>query len=137
MEEIKQQLEIINKYLIKEFDPLAIILFGSFSRNSQNEESDIDIAIISNVLDKKKIFKEKQNIEALIKRDIDLVNLKSEEIYDSFRYEILMNGIILYCKDEYKYDLYKIDMIREYIELNESRKDIIERIKNGGTIYGK
>lgn len=44
-----------------------------------------------------------------------------------------MNGIVIYCKDEYKYDLYKIDMIREYIELNESRKDIIERIKNGGT----
>lgn len=137
MEEIKLQLEIIKKYLIEEFDPLAIILFGSFSRNSQNEESDIDIAIVSDILDKKKVFKEKQHIEELIKRDVDLVNLKSEEIYDSFRYEILMNGIILYCKDEYKYDLYKIDMIREYIELNESRKDIIERIKNGGTIYGK
>lgn len=137
MEEIKLQLEIIKKYLIEEFDPLAIILFGSFSRNSQNEESDIDIAIVSNILDKKKVFKEKQHIEELIKRDVDLVNLRSEEIYDSFRYEILMNGIILYCKDEYKYDLYKIDMIREYIELNESRKDIIERIKNGGTIYGK
>lgn len=137
MEEIKQELEIIKEYIIKEFDPLAIILFGSFSRNSQNEESDIDIAIISDVLDKKMIFKEKQNLQELVKKDVDLVNLKSEEIYDSFRYEILMNGIVLYCKDEYKYDLYKIDMMREYIELNESRSDIIERIKNGGTIYGK
>lgn len=103
----------------------------------ENEESDIDIAIISDILDKKIIFKEKQNLQELTKKDIDLVNLKSEEIYDSFRYEILMNGIVIYCKDEYKYDLYKIDMIKEYIELNESRKDIIERIKNGGTIYGK
>lgn len=137
MEEIKQELEIIKEYIKKEFDPLAIILFGSFSRNSQNEESDIDIAIISDVLDKKTIFKEKQNLQELVNKDIDLVNLKSEEIYDSFRYEILMNGIVLYCKDEYKYDLYKIDMMREYIELNESRSDIIERIKNGGTIYGK
>lgn len=137
MEEIKQELEIIKEYIIKEFDPLAIILFGSFSRNSQNEESDIDIAIISDILDKKKIFKEKLKLQELVKRDIDLVNLKSEEIYDSFRYEILMNGTILYCKNEYKYDLYKIDMIREYIELNESRKDIIDRIRNGGTIYGK
>ncbi len=137
MEDIKQELGIIKEYIIKEFNPLAIILFGSFSRNSQNVESDIDIAIISDILDKKKIFKEKQKLQELIKKDIDLVNLKSEEIYDSLRYEILMNGIVLYCKDEYKYDLYKIDMIREYIELNESRKDIIERIKNGGTIYGK
>lgn len=137
MEEIKQELEIIKEYIIKEFDPLAIILFGSFSRNSQNQESDIDIAMISNIIDKKRIFKEKLKLQELVKRDIDLVNLKSEEIYDSFRYEILMNGTILYCKNEYKYDLYKIDMIREYIELNESRKDIIDRIRNGGTIYGK
>lgn len=137
MEEIKKELEIIKEYIIKEFAPLAIILFGSFSRNSQNEESDIDIAIISDVIDKKSIFEEKQKLQELTKKDIDLINLKSEEIYDSIRYEILMNGIILYCKDEYKYDSYKIDMIREYIELNESRQDIIERIKNGGTIYGK
>lgn len=102
-----------------------------------NEESDIDIAIISDILDKKKIFQEKQKLQGMVKKDIDLINLKSNEIFDSIRYEILMNGIILYCKDEYKYDLYKIDMIREYIELNESRKDIIERIKNGGTIYGE
>lgn len=137
MDEIKQELKIIEEYIIEKFNPLAIILFGSFSRNSQNEESDIDIAIISDVLDKKFIFKEKQNIQQLIHKDIDLINLKLDDIYDSIRYEILMNGIVLYCKDEYKYDLYKIDMIKEYIELNESRKDIIERIKDGGTIYGK
>lgn len=137
MEKIKKELKIIEEYIIKKFDPLAIILFGSFTRNSANEDSDIDIAIISDDVDKKNIFKEKQNLQQLINRDIDLLNLKSMDMYDSIRYEILMNGIILYCKDAYKYDLYKIDMIREYIELNESRNDIIERIKNGGTIYGK
>lgn len=137
MNEIKHELEIIKEYIIKKFDPLAIILFGSYSRGSQNEESDIDIAIISDNLDKKQIFEEKQILQELIKKDIDLINLKLEDIYDSIRYEILMNGEVLYCKDNYKYDLYKIDMIREYIELNESRKDIIERIKKGGTIYGK
>ena len=65
------------------------------------------------------------------------INLNSEEVYDSFKYEVLMNGIVIYCKDEYKYDLYKITTIREYLELNESRQDIIKRIKEGGTIYGK
>lgn len=137
MEEIKQQLDLINEYLIKKFDPLAIILFGSYSRNTNNSDSDIDIAIISEVTDKKAIFQEKQYLQELVQKDLDLINLKSDETYDSIRYEILMNGIVLYCKDQYKYDMYKIDMIREYIELNESRAKIIERIKNGGTIYGK
>ena len=137
MEEIKDKLEIIKEELIDAFDPLAIIMFGSYSRNSQDAESDIDIAIVADTLDKTILFENKQKIQELITQDLDLVNLKSEEIYDSFKYEVLMNGKILYCKDEYKYDLYKIDTIREYIELNESRKDIIERIKKGGTIYGK
>lgn len=35
MEEIKLELETIKEYLIKEFNPLAIILFGSYSRNSR------------------------------------------------------------------------------------------------------
>ena len=137
MQEIKDKLEIIKKYLKKEFNPLAVILFGSYARNSQNDESDIDIAFISNDVDKKNLFDAKQKIQELINMDIDLINLKSEDIYDSITYEVLMNGNVLNCADEYKYDLYKIAMIREYIELNESRKDIIERIKNGGTIYGK
>ena len=50
---------------------------------------------------------------------------------------ILMNGIKLFCQDDYKFDLYKLDMCREYLELNESRQDIIQRVKNGGSIYGK
>ncbi len=137
MQDITNDLNLIKEFLIKEYNPLAIILFGSYSRNSQNTESDIDIAFISENTEKKMLFEKKQEIQQLIKKDVDLINLKSEDIYDSIRYEILMNGVVLYCNDEYKYDLYKIEMIREFIELNESRQDIIERVKKGGTIYGK
>lgn len=137
MNDIKNELEQIKKMLVEKFNPLAILLFGSYSRNSQREDSDIDIAIISNETSKEQLFLVKNDLEEHIKMDIDLVNLNSEDIYDSFKYEVLMNGIIIYCKDEYKYDLYKITAIREYLELNESRQDIIKRIKEGGTIYGK
>ena len=137
MENIQKTLETIVNYIKKEFNPLVIILFGSYSRNSQNEESDIDIAFISNDLDKKKLFMAKQELEKLVKKDVDLINIKSDDVYDSIKYEILMNGKVLYCIDDYRYELCKIDMIREYIELNEGRQDIINRVKNGGTIYGK
>lgn len=33
MEEIEEELKIIKEYIISNFNPLAIILFGSFSRN--------------------------------------------------------------------------------------------------------
>ena len=128
--------ESIKKKLVDDFECEAIILFGSFARGTQNEKSDIDIAFKSKrKISKKEIFEEKILLEDISKRDIDLVSL--DEINDDFRYEILMNGKELYCEDKTKFDLYKIDMFREYIDLNESRLSIMERVKKGGTIYGK
>ena len=135
MEEIKEILNKLVEYLKNEIDPFAIILFGSYSRNTQNKESDIDIAIKGNNIDLKKIYELKQKLEDISQKDVDLVDL--DDISDVFRYEILMNGIKLFCQDDYKFDLYKLDMCREYLELNESRQDIIQRVKNGGSIYGK
>ena len=137
MEEIKEELEKIQKLLIEKFQPLAIILFGSFVRWTQNAESDIDIAIVAQNNDKKDMFLTKQKLEELTSKDIDLVNLTDLNMSEGFKYEILMNGKVLYCKDEYRFDMYKIDTCREYLDFNESRQEIIDRIKNGGTIYGK
>ena len=135
MEEIKEILNKMVEYLKNEINPFAIILFGSYSRNTQNKESDIDIAIKGNNIDLKKIYELKQKLEDISQKDVDLVDL--DDISDVLRYEILMNGIKLFCQDDYKFDLYKLDMCREYLELNESRQDIIQRVKNGGSIYGK
>lgn len=135
MEEMKEILNKMVEYLKNEINPFAIILFGSYSRNTQNKESDIDIAIKGNNIDLKKIYELKQKLEDISQKDVDLVDL--DDISDVFRYEILMNGIKLFCQDDYKFDLYKLDMCREYLELNESRQDIIQRVKNGGSIYGK
>lgn len=137
MDEIKETLNKIQEILIQKFNPMAIILFGSYARNSQNKESDIDIAIIASNTDKQEIFYAKQELEEMFMKDIDLVNLNDINMSEGFRYEILMNGEVLYCKDSYKYELYKLDMIREYLDFNESRQDIINRVKKGGTIYGK
>ena len=131
-EKIKEVIEILKEKLSSE----AVILFGSYARGDQRPESDVDIAFKSNrAVSKREIFDITQKLEEILKKDVDLVNL--DAISDSFRYEILMNGETLYCKDSFQFDLYKLDMFREYLELNESRKSIIERVKNGGTIYGK
>lgn len=133
MEDVFEKLK--NK-LIEHIDCEAIVLFGSYARETQNAESDIDIAFKSNKeISKKDIFELKQELEDIANKDIDLINL--DNIGDGFRYEILINGRTLYCKDNVKFELYKLDMYREYLDLNESRKSIIDRIKNGGTIYGK
>ena len=130
-------LEKIKNTLIEKLECEAIILFGSFARGTQNKDSDIDIAFkTKKKVNKKELYYLKQELEDIANRDIDLINL-DDEIGDGFRYEILINVIILYCLDEFKFDLYKLDMFREYLDLNESRQTIIDRIKSGGTIYGK
>lgn len=133
---MEEKLEKIKETLLNNIECEAIILFGSYARGTQNAESDIDIAIKSNKsVSKKEIFEIRLKLEEIISQDIDLIDLDS--INDDFRYEILMNGNTLYCKDEMKFELYKLAMYQEYFDLNESRQSIIERIKNGGSIYGK
>ena len=134
MEEI---IENIKNKLLQEIDCETIILFGSFARGTQNEKSDIDIAFLTQKqVSKKEIFDLKQKLEDTAKRDIDLVDMNND-IGDGFKYEIITNGKILYCKDEVKFDLYKIRVISDFLETNEARQTVIDRIKNGGSIYGK
>lgn len=136
MEELKEKIELVKKYLIEEYSCEAIIIFGSYSRNTQKPESDIDIAIKSEVtIQPKKLYEIKIKLENILEKDVDLIDLDNTQ--DGIRYEILINGVAIYIKNELQFELYKLDMYREYLELNESRKMIIDNIKNGGSIYGK
>ena len=123
-------LEKIKKEILDKLECEATVLFGSYARGTQNKDSDIDIAIKpKNVLTKKEQFYLAQELADIINIEVDLINL--DEIGDGFRYEILMSGKTIYSENEFKFELYKLDMYREYLELNESRKLIIDRMKKG------
>ena len=129
-------IEDIKKIILENIECEAILLFGSYARGTQNAESDIDIAIkTKNKINKKRLYEISNLLEDKLKKEVDLINL--DDIGDTFRYEILINGKIVYCEDEFKFELYKLDMYREFLDLNESRKMIIDNIKNGGNVYGK
>lgn len=127
MEKMKNQIiDIINKAI----DCEAIVLFGSYARGTQTDESDVDIGIkTSKDITKKELYELSEKIEDEIKKDVDLVNLDTIE-NDGFKYEILINGEVIYCRDSYKFDFYKLDAYREYLDLNESRRMIIDELKN-------
>ena len=106
--------EEIVKIILNNLECEAIVLFGSFARGTQNAESDIDIAIkVKEKIDKKEIYKLSNILADKLNKEIDLINL--DEIGDTFRYEILINGKTLYCKDELQFELYKLDMYREFL----------------------
>ena len=126
----KEKQEQIINYLINKVNCYAIIIFGSYARNAERPDSDLDIAIKTDKkLTSMDIFNLQNELGELIKIDeVDLIDL-SVEMSDGFRYEILMNGILIYCTNEYEFDLYKLRMFREYLELNESRQEILRKIK--------
>lgn len=136
MIDLEKSKEIIKEILLKKEKIEAILVFGSYVRGSQTPESDLDIAIKADApISKKDLYSLQIELEEKLKIEIDLVDLM--DLTDGFRYEILMNGELIYCRNNYQFDLYKLDMFREYLELNESRQIIIETIKKGGTIYGE
>ena len=73
VKEIKKEIvDIVNKYIaiVKEnYDVVAIILFGSYAKGTEHEDSDIDIAVVTNDIKTDK-FDEEVKL-TLLRRKID------------------------------------------------------------------
>ena len=80
------------KYLIESYErPETIILFGSYSKGEDMEESDVDIAIIT----KRNLQLDLKQFEKKIERKIKILELNKEKIQKQF-WQTLANGIVLY-----------------------------------------
>ena len=69
----KEIMDIVNKYvkvILANYKVKAIILFGSYAKGTQNEDSDIDIAIITDDIKCKDVFDEQLKLKKL-RRSID------------------------------------------------------------------
>ena len=133
--EREEKLNTITKLILDNVPVEAIVLFGSYARNRERPDSDIDIAIKpKNELSKKEQLELQNRIEEAIDMDIHLINL--DAIEDDFKYDILITGKELYVEDEINFIEYKLRAFNEYLELNEDRQIIINKLKEGGTLYG-
>ena len=82
----------LKKLIIKELYPKAIIIFGSYARGEDVEESDIDIVVITKV--KKDI--ETKKLEKIMGRKISIMYKESlEKIEEPIKSNIL-NGWVIY-----------------------------------------
>ena len=105
--QLKEAVDIIVKY----FDPIAIYLFGSASRNELRKDTDI------------------------FKRDVDLVHVNSAS--SVFKVQITYNGKLIYCSNNNKRMAFEMRTLKEYAILNEERKEIVDNIRESGTVYGR
>ncbi len=94
----KEVIDFLEKYNI-----ITVIVFGSILSDNFNEESDVDIALLSqkkikmdNILDLE-MFMQK-----VLNREIDILDLNSDNIDLFLKINILNNGKVIYSKDNCK-----------------------------------
>ncbi|MBM7853689.1 putative nucleotidyltransferase [Desulfohalotomaculum tongense] len=130
----EKEVELIKRYLVERVAPYLIILFGSAVKGNMRDESDVDIAFLS---DKKfsayDLFMIGQGLAGLLGRDVDLVDL--EEVSTVFQVQVLGNGRIIYCTDEKKRIAFQMLALKKYARLNEERRRVIEKITMRGSVY--
>lgn len=130
----KESINKIKSFLIEKIDPIFLYIFGSAVEGYFREDSDIDIGFFS---DKKingyDIFMIKEELADILKRDIDLVDLKESSTV--FKAQVVGKGEVIYSRNENILSEFRIRSYREYSFLNDEREEILERVKKEGKIY--
>ena len=117
-------IQIILKKL-KNIDKEIIYIFGSYAKQENTKNSDIDIAFYSkDEYDSFEIFLLAQEISAEIKKEVDLVQLKQSSTV--FQKEVVENGICIYEKNSLEREKFELLVYKKYFKLNEERKEIID-----------
>lgn len=129
------QSETIVHTLNNLIDPWIVILFGSYAKGRARDESDIDVAFLTDQkVDEYQLFCIAQELAESIGKSIDCVNLHLASTV--FQVQVIGHGKVLYCKDETRRMYYFLRTFKEYALLNEERATILKQIKERGTIYG-
>lgn len=123
-------------FLIKNLDVDVIYLFGSSVKNTMREDSDIDIAFLSEKsVDPFDLFLLSQKLADLVGREVDLIDIKKATTV--FQTQIISTGIVIYSRDEKKRAIFEMITYKSYARLNEEREEILDKIKESGSIYAK
>lgn len=95
-----------------------VIVFGSLSKDGFNEESDIDIAVIGDEKIKSSVdLKISLELEELLNRSIDFIDINDDEIDNIIKIEALNSDLVILKDKNYDIEFNKYDQI--YKENNE------------------
>ncbi|ADK14064.1 MULTISPECIES: type VII toxin-antitoxin system MntA family adenylyltransferase antitoxin [Clostridium] len=130
----KDKVNKIIQFLTGNIEPYLIYLFGTSVNGIFREDSDIDIAFISdsNTTDYE-IFMLAQKLANILKRDVDLINLKKASTV--FRIQVIAKGEKIYCSDNKRRAYFEMYAFKDYATLNEEREIVLKNIKKRGKIY--
>lgn len=125
----KSQIKLI-KDICKKYKVDFMIVFGSYAKNTQKSNSDIDLAYFSRYdLNYQDLFEELvDNFEG---KNIDLIKISIEKPI-RLRQTIFREGILIYFLDKHIYNEVKLDTYMEFIDFSQydyvKSKFILEQI---------
>ena len=127
---VKLKSEEVMNFLNKD-DISTMLTFGSFNNDNFSEQSDIDIAIIGkHKVDLEEILEIELFLGRLLKREIDVIDLRSRSLNLFLKINVLNDGIVIYSNDD-NYNLEKLkDETDKIFKENENffwfrRKDVL------------
>ena len=128
----KQGIEVLQKRIP---DLISVYCFGSSVQGYETLKSDLDIAYLSDrQITNIKRWTIQEEIAYLLKRDVDLIVLKSAT--DVMKFQIISKGVRIFVKDVKKAEQFEDLVYCLYLDLNEQRKGILEDIYKRGYVYG-
>lgn len=88
---------------INKFQVCSVILFGSICSDEFHELSDVDIAVLGEeIIPLDDVLDIELFLEGYLQREIDVIDLKNENIDLFLKINILNNGSIIYTTDNNK-----------------------------------
>lgn len=113
---------------------LAIYRFGTWATPYERADSDIDLAFLGDSLPRTQCWAIAQELARIAGRDVDLIDMRRASTVMQAR--IIAEGERIYCSHDNKVALYECHVFSDYARLNEERRDILNDIKAGGSVYG-
>ncbi len=113
----------------------AVYLFGSGVTDTYSEESDVDLAALAeDTIGNKLIWDLKYELAELLKREVDLVDLKDASMV--LKMQVVSAGIRVYEADYQAAEAWDSLVYSMYLTFNDDRKEILEKVAQTGRIYG-
>lgn len=98
--EIAEKINKFVKSIVLEYNPVKIVLFGSYAKGTNNENSDIDIAVVVDEVDGSFIEKEARlyKIRRSIDANIEPILIQQDKDESGFLEHILSYGKLLFTR---------------------------------------
>ena len=116
-------------------DLIALYRFGSQAKGGTRPDSDVDLAVLAgNPIPALRRFELAQELAVRLHCEVDLVDLRTASTV--MRMQVISTGECLDSPNGPARREFEMYVYADYARLNEERREILNRVRASGVIYG-